>query len=158
MGLLTHYFKIKSFLEREVKVVESTLIEREDKVNAGGLDDVEKNIEECLEFFTEAVEETKNLSIVGTSFNTDQNEVFVIDDSNNQGEHIEVLISEIIEKVRDITIAREFVKIMQTERSPIILNGITRIVGYFSRVNNWNRSKIGELRDRRKGEYSVNGS
>ncbi len=139
-------------------MVESTLIEREDKVNAGGLDDVEKNIEECLEFFTEAVEETKNLSIVGTSFNTDQNEVFVIDDSNNQGEHIEVLISEIIEKVRDITIAREFVKIMQTERSPIILNGITRIVGYFSRVNNWNRSKIGELRDRRKGEYSVNGS
>ncbi|NQT95962.1 MAG: anaerobic ribonucleoside-triphosphate reductase [Candidatus Omnitrophica bacterium] len=27
--------------------------------------------------------------------------------------------------------------------------GITRIVGYYSRVNNWNKSKIGELADRR---------
>lgn len=33
--------------------------------------------------------------------------------------------------------------------------GITRIVGYFSRINNWNKSKLGELRDRHKGEYQV---
>jgi ribonucleoside-triphosphate reductase len=33
--------------------------------------------------------------------------------------------------------------------------GVTRIVGYFSRVNNWNKSKIGELNDRHKGDYSV---
>ncbi len=33
--------------------------------------------------------------------------------------------------------------------------GITRIVGYFSRVNNWNRSKIGELKDRHKGDYAI---
>ncbi len=33
--------------------------------------------------------------------------------------------------------------------------GITRIVGYYSRVNNWNLSKIGELKDRRKGNYLV---
>ncbi|MCD5401800.1 anaerobic ribonucleoside-triphosphate reductase [candidate division NPL-UPA2 bacterium] len=33
--------------------------------------------------------------------------------------------------------------------------GITRIVGYFSRVNNWNRSKIGELKDRHQGDYAV---
>ncbi len=33
--------------------------------------------------------------------------------------------------------------------------GITRIVGYFSRVNNWNRSKIGELKDRHRGDYAV---
>ncbi|MCK4401484.1 anaerobic ribonucleoside-triphosphate reductase [bacterium] len=33
--------------------------------------------------------------------------------------------------------------------------GITRIVGYFSRVNNWNKSKLGELRDRQKGEYKI---
>ncbi|MCD6220422.1 anaerobic ribonucleoside-triphosphate reductase, partial [Candidatus Calescamantes bacterium] len=36
--------------------------------------------------------------------------------------------------------------------------GITRIVGYFSRVNNWNKSKIGELKDRQKGNYSLNAS
>lgn len=34
--------------------------------------------------------------------------------------------------------------------------GISRIVGYFSRINNWNKSKIGELADRHKGNYSVN--
>ncbi|MFH1775972.1 MAG: anaerobic ribonucleoside-triphosphate reductase [Candidatus Omnitrophota bacterium] len=33
--------------------------------------------------------------------------------------------------------------------------GITRIVGYFSRVNNWNSSKLGELDDRHKGNYLV---
>jgi len=33
--------------------------------------------------------------------------------------------------------------------------GVTRIVGYFSRVNNWNKSKIGELKDRRQGNYKV---
>jgi len=30
---------------------------------------------------------------------------------------------------------------------------MTRIVGYYSRVNNWNKSKIGELADRQKGDY-----
>ena len=33
--------------------------------------------------------------------------------------------------------------------------GITRIVGYFSRISNWNKSKLGELKDRHKGDYSV---
>lgn len=32
---------------------------------------------------------------------------------------------------------------------------MTRVVGYFSRVENWNKSKKGELRDRQKGDYSV---
>ncbi|GAH50709.1 unnamed protein product, partial [marine sediment metagenome] len=33
--------------------------------------------------------------------------------------------------------------------------GITRVVGYYSRVDNWNRSKIGELKDRQKGDYRI---
>jgi len=33
--------------------------------------------------------------------------------------------------------------------------GITRIVGYFSRIKNWNKSKLGELKDRHKGNYRV---
>ena len=37
-----------------------------------------------------------------------------------------------------------------------ILYGITRIVGYYSRVSNWNKSKIGELKDRHIGNYSWN--
>ncbi|MBM4045627.1 MAG: anaerobic ribonucleoside-triphosphate reductase [Planctomycetes bacterium] len=33
--------------------------------------------------------------------------------------------------------------------------GVTRIVGYFSRVNNWNKSKLGELADRHRGNYKL---
>jgi len=33
--------------------------------------------------------------------------------------------------------------------------GMTRVVGYFSRVHNWNKSKVGELKDRQRGNYSV---
>lgn len=33
--------------------------------------------------------------------------------------------------------------------------GITRVVGYYSRVDNWNLSKIGELKDRQRGDYKA---
>jgi len=36
--------------------------------------------------------------------------------------------------------------------------GMTRIVGYFSRIANWNKSKLGELKDRERGNYSVTGA
>ena len=35
------------------------------------------------------------------------------------------------------------------------LYSVTRIVGYYSRVSNWNKSKLGELNDRHRGNYSV---
>ncbi len=35
------------------------------------------------------------------------------------------------------------------------LSHITRVVGYYSKIENWNRSKVGELKDRHKGEYTV---
>ena len=33
--------------------------------------------------------------------------------------------------------------------------GISRVVGYFSRINNWNKSKQGEFKSRQKGDYDV---
>jgi len=36
--------------------------------------------------------------------------------------------------------------------------GMSRIVGYFSRIANWNKSKLGELKDREAGDYSVTGA
>lgn len=33
--------------------------------------------------------------------------------------------------------------------------GISRVVGYFSRINNWNKSKTAEFKDRQKGNYAV---
>ena len=141
-------------------MVESTLINRIE--NRTNLNDIQNDgidiIEESLNFFIKAIEETDDLTIVGTSFNKEKKEIFLIEDINNSKEHIEVVISEIIEKAKDVEIAKEFINVIKGERSSIILNGVTRIVGYFSRVNNWNRSKIGELRDRRIGEYSVSNS
>jgi hypothetical protein len=36
-----------------------------------------------------------------------------------------------------------------------VLDHMTRVVGYYSRIQNWNRSKLGELRDRQAGRYNV---
>lgn len=33
--------------------------------------------------------------------------------------------------------------------------GISRVVGYFSRIENWNKSKKGEFVDRQKGNYDL---
>ena len=33
--------------------------------------------------------------------------------------------------------------------------GVTRVVGYFSRIDNWNPGKVAELRDRQKGNYKI---
>lgn len=41
------------------------------------------------------------------------------------------------------------------KREPKILYHMTRVVGYYSRVENWNQSKLGELNDRHAGNYCV---
>ena len=41
------------------------------------------------------------------------------------------------------------------QERPLALYQVTRIVGYFSRVESWNPSKLGELADRRNGNYVV---
>ena len=33
--------------------------------------------------------------------------------------------------------------------------GISRVVGYYSAIQNWNKSKTAELHDRQKGNYSI---
>jgi ribonucleoside-triphosphate reductase len=33
--------------------------------------------------------------------------------------------------------------------------GISRVVGYFSRIDNWNASKRAEFKDRQKGDYKI---
>ncbi len=47
------------------------------------------------------------------------------------------------------------VDVLTWHREPRVLTHVTRIVGYFSFVHVWNRSKIAELRDRHKGEYAL---
>lgn len=40
-------------------------------------------------------------------------------------------------------------------RDAIVLRAMTRVCGYYSRVDNWNKSKLGELWDRQKGNYAL---
>ena len=49
----------------------------------------------------------------------------------------------------------EIVRVLSFEREPIILDVMSRIVGYYSSMSSWNKSKLGEAKDRRKGDYEV---
>ena len=48
-------------------------------------------------------------------------------------------------------------EVLVGKREPQVLQHMTRVVGYFSRVENWNKSKVGELKDRQKGSYAIAG-
>ena len=122
---------------------------------------ITENIEKSLTIFVEAIELSSDLEIIGTAFPSNDEEVFVIRDYSKtegiDGAYVEVSIDEIVQKVTDTDRAQDFIKVIQNDRKSIVLNGITRIVGYYSRVNNWNKSKVGELRDRAKGSYGLTG-
>lgn len=49
----------------------------------------------------------------------------------------------------------ELFSVLTGARRPRVMTHITRIVGYYSQLQNWNKSKLAELRDRHKGSYGV---
>ena len=49
----------------------------------------------------------------------------------------------------------KILSVLRGEREPNILYHMTRVVGYYSRTDNWNQSKIGELKARHAGDYAV---
>lgn len=117
-------------------------------------------VEKALDLFVEAVELSSDLEVVGTA-TPDNEEVFVIRDYSKiegiVGAYAEVSIKEVVEKVSSVDRAKDFIHVIQNKRNPIVLHGITRIVGYYSRMSNWNKSKIGELRDRAQRNYALGG-
>ena len=119
-----------------------------------------ENIEKSLTIFVEAIELSSDLEIIGTALPNSE-EVFVIRDYSKtegiEGAYVEVSIDEIVQKVTDTDKAQEFINVIQNVRKPIVLEGITRIVGYYSRMSNWNKSKVGELRDRHSKNYALGG-
>lgn len=132
--------------------------------------EVDEQVEKALALFAETVDLSADLEIIGTSFpkgendepDTTKGEVFVIRDHNKpegiEGAYVEVSIDEVISKVISIDKAQEFVSVIQNDRKPVVLHGVTRIVGYYSKLTSWNRSKIGEIRDRAAGTYGVDSS
>ena len=57
-------------------------------------------------------------------------------------------------ELQNITV-EELLDILSGNREPDVLFTVTRIVGYYSKTANWNDSKLGELKDRQAGNYSM---
>ena len=107
--------------------------------------------------FVEKVEGSERFEVVGTD---KDDSVLVLSDTTKKdgiyGKYIEVGVEEILTApLKDIW------DVIANNRKKIVLEGITRIVGYYSRTHNWNKSKVGELRDRivsrEHGGYGFNG-
>ena len=116
---------------------------------------VQKHIECKITAFDVAIAETSELEIDGVSLDG------VACEEITQGSKIKILNhqTEYAYEVEIDTIVRTPLKdlILALKTGELIhLHGVTRIVGYYSRVQNWNKSKIGELQDRHKGNYAVN--
>ncbi len=91
----------------------------------------------------------------------DEKDLIVIEDTGKEegiyGKYTEIPVMEVVGKPID-----QLIDVLNLERKDVCLEGVTRIVGYYSRVSNWNKSKVGELRDRivsrKEGGYGFNGS
>jgi hypothetical protein len=110
--------------------------------------------------FVEKVEGSERFEIAGLDRVGEKDEVFVLSDTTKKdgiyGKYIEVGVEEILTApLKDIW------DVIANNRKKLVCHGVTRIVGYYSRTHNWNKSKVGELHDRIKsrefGGYGFNG-
>jgi len=136
---------------------------------ANAIENAKERIRKYILVFNNAVELTDNHEIIGTAYSVAEDgcvdvtrdEVFILRDNSKpegtDGAFVEVAISEIVAKAMAASKAREFIDVIESRRPSIVLRGVTRIVGYYSSVQNWNRSKVGELRDRAGGSYGLTG-
>lgn len=82
-------------------------------------------------------------------------------EADNPKEHIVKVLNHNTEEAHSITIdaiiEQKLGSVMRALETGVTtrLFGVTRIVGYYSRVNNWNKSKKVELADRHKGSYKL---
>ena len=98
--------------------------------------------------FFDRVEQDERLSGLGVvKADEPQKDHIVIEDSRT-GYRTQLPVSAVMQ--HDWPTLRS---VILGEREPNVLNHMTRIVGYYSRIENWNKSKIGELQDRKAGSY-----
>ncbi|MGR3310777.1 MAG: hypothetical protein ACUZ77_08375 [Candidatus Brocadiales bacterium] len=114
-----------------------------------GAEDVEPRIEEKLTAFDEALKDHEFLEIDG-DIEADTPEEHLMKVINHNTEEAHSVTVDAIVRQRLSSIIRSLETGVTTR-----LFGITRIVGYYSRVNNWNKSKRAELTDRHKGSYKL---
>lgn len=115
----------------------------------GNKDDIQYFIEEKLSAFDAAIEAHEFLEIDGDlPGNTSKEDCLKIINHKLECAYAIDIDSVIRQDLKSVINALETGIFTR-------LNGVTRIVGYYSRVSNWNKSKIGELHDRHMGKYSV---
>lgn len=100
-----------------------------------------------LDKFFEKIEDHESLR--GVAIEMEEEGKLAIEHINSK--LVTVVPAEAVEKA-DWEILED---IFTCKRDPQVLYHMTRVVGYYSRVENWNKSKIGELKDRQKGNYVV---
>ena len=122
---------------------------------------MESEYMKSLKLFVAEVDKYDNLEIVNEveGGGCSGSDIIVIENSDvpeaEEGHQITVEVPEIFAKCYDEKTAKRFLAVVNCDANPIKLCGVTRIVGYYSRVQNWNKSKIGELRDRQEGHYGT---
>ena len=103
-----------------------------------------------IKSFCESIVHHDNLSICGlVKGDGPEGDYLVIDDRQNRAK-FRIMASAILEHEWDVLEA-----ILTGRREAEVLEHMTRIVGYYSKVKNWNKSKLSELRDRQAGDYSM---
>ncbi len=103
-----------------------------------------------IKSFYESIINHDNLSISGLAKGDGpEGDYFVIDDRQSRAK-FKIMVSAVLEQEWDVLEA-----ILTGRREAVVLEHMTRIVGYYSKVKNWNKSKLGELRDRQAGDYSM---
>ena len=110
--------------------------------------------------FVEKVEGSERFEIAGLDRVGEKDEVFVLSDTTKKdgiyGRYIEVGVKEVLTAP-----LKDIFDVITNNRKALVCHGVTRIVGYYSRTHNWNKSKVGELRDRivsrEHGGYGFNG-
>lgn len=71
-------------------------------------------------------------------------------ESNGISRHFKIVLNEILAAT-----PTELSEVLTGVRPAAALDVITRVVGYYSRVSNWNRSKLSELKNRQSGLYDL---
>jgi hypothetical protein len=122
---------------------------------------IESAMLNSLTLFQKAIDEHDNLEIICYETTDEGKDMLVIENNrvlpNVEGHQTTVDVVELFGKITDEDEAFNFVRVVNNDRDKIVLHGVTRIVGYYSRTHNWNKSKIGELRDRQNGYYASTG-
>ncbi len=133
------------------------ILGRKDEYMDNGIENAMLN---SLEYFQKAIDEQENLEII-SAIQEDGKDILIIENSrvlpNVEGHQTSVEVAELFGKISNEDEAFDFVRVVNNHRDKIVLVGVTRIVGYYSRTHNWNKSKVGELRDRQSGYYQSKG-